>query len=119
MLRKHTSSLTLLAVTFVLLITVVQARAHAAIVWAYVDGDTVFVEAFYANGTKIQGTKVVVLDENKKVLLEGTTDKNGEFHYKPPVKKRQTVVVMAGESHIGDFELTEEDLERLRELGYL
>ena len=88
-----------------------QAFAHAAIVWAYVEGDKVFVEAFFANGTRIQDTKVIVLDENEKVLLEGKTDKKGNFNYKPAIKKRQSIVVMAGESHIGDFEITEQDLK--------
>jgi nickel transport protein len=91
-----------------------QAVAHAAIVWAYAENDRVFVEAFFANGTKIQNTKIVVIDENEKVLLEGKTDKEGKFNYRPTTNKKQTVLVISGESHLGDFELTEEDLSQIK-----
>ena len=86
------------------------AFGHAAIVWAYVENNRVYVEAFFANGAKIQNTQVVVVDENGNKVLEGKTDTEGKFSYKPVSKNPQTVVVMAGESHIGDFELTAEDL---------
>ena len=103
-----------LVLLFVLVFTPVCASAHAAIVWAYAEGDTIFVEAFFASGTKIQDTKVLVQDKNKKTLLEGKTDKEGKFSYKPVTTKTQTVVVVSGEDHIGDFELTEEDLMELQ-----
>lgn len=87
-----------------------SAFGHAAIVWAYVEGDKVFVEAFYASGKKLQNAKVVVADFNGKSILEGHTDTEGKFSYKPVSKDAQTIVVSAGESHVGDFELTADDL---------
>ena len=83
---------------------------HAAIVWAYAENNQVHVEAFFANGKKIQNTRVIVVDENGDTVLEGKTDTEGKFSYKPVSKNAQTVVVTAGESHIGNFELTPEDL---------
>jgi len=86
------------------------AQAHAAIVWAYVENGQVFVEAFFANGSKIQNSRVVVIDANKDVIQEGMTDKEGKFHYKPKSLETQTIVVIASQSHTGDFELSAEDL---------
>jgi hypothetical protein len=111
---KNHHLFSLVAVTAAVLFFSAQAFAHAAIVWAYAENDRVFVEAFFANGTKIQNTKVVVVDENEKVLLEGQTDKDGKFNYRPTTNKKQTVLVIAGESHLGDFELSEEDLAKIK-----
>lgn len=110
----YRTAILILASFFSIFLTTTYASAHAAIVWAYAEGDTIFVEAFFANGTKIQDTKVLVYDENKKMLTEGRTDKEGKFNYKAVTKETQTVVVVAGESHMGDFELTEEDLQELQ-----
>ena len=114
MIHRHHTLYTLVFTTFALLLFSSQALAHAAIVWAYAENDRIFVEAFFANGTKIQNTKVIVVGENKEVLLEGKTDKEGKFSYLPTTRKRQTILVVAGESHLGDFELTEEDLADIK-----
>ena len=84
--------------------------AHAAIVWAYAENNMVHVEAFFANGTKIQNAQITVVDEKGEAVLKGKTNTEGMFSYKPVSKNTQTVVVTAGEAHVGDFELTPEDL---------
>lgn len=85
------------------------ASGHAAVVWAYVEKGKVYVEAFFPSGAKIQNARVVVVDATGKALLEGKTDKEGKFSYEPLSKNSQTIVVSAGESHMGDFEITAED----------
>ena len=87
-----------------------RAFGHAAIVWAYVKDNQVFVEAFYASGKKIQEARVVVVDKDSKTIREGNTDREGKFSYKPLSRDTQTIVVMAGESHVGDFELNSDEL---------
>jgi len=98
-------------VLLALTLTATLAQAHATIVWAYVEKGQVFVEAFFATGSKVQNAKVVVVDENQKVLLEGKTDKEGKFHYTPKNHDKQTVVVIAGKGHMGNFELKPEDFK--------
>ena len=90
-----------------------NAWGHAAIVWAYVENNMVFVEAFYPSGSKIQNAKVRVVDGQGATVVEGKTDSEGKYSYAPASKQKQTVVVIAGESHVGDFELTEEDLAEI------
>jgi len=111
---KKNNILRSLALALILLLAASQAMAHAAIVWAYVEGGRVFVEAFFANGTKIQNTKVVVLNDQDEVLLEGLTDVDGKFSYTPPNKSKQIILVMAGDAHLGDFEISEEDLAEVK-----
>lgn len=93
-----------------LLSLLVNAWGHAAIVWAYVENNRVYVEAFYPSGSKIQNAMVAVIDKSGNTLLEGRTDKDGKFSYRPVSKEMQVIVVTAGESHVGDFELGEEEL---------
>ena len=95
---------------FFLLFLVSSTWGHAAIVWAYVENNQVQVEAFYASGKKVQNAKVVVMGKDGKTHLEGKTDKEGKYSYVPVSKDSQTIVVIAGESHIGDFELSAEEL---------
>ncbi len=107
---KKNQLLIVLAVTLMMFNWAGLVYGHAAIVWAYVENNLVNVEAFFASGKKIQKARVIVVDEKGDTVLEGKTDIEGKFSYKPVSKNAQTIVVMAGESHVGDFELTPEDL---------
>ena len=109
-MKKNQLFIVLTTVALMMFNWAVLVYGHAAIVWAYAENNMVHVEAFFANGTKIQNTRVIVVDENGDTVLEGKTDTEGKFSYKPVSKKAQTVVVTSGESHVGDFELTPEDL---------
>jgi nickel transport protein len=109
-IMKKNQLLIVLAVALTMFNWAGLVYGHAAIVWAYAENNQVHVEAFFASGKKIQNTRVIVVDENGDTVLEGKTDIEGKFSYKPVSKKAQTVVVTSGESHVGEFELTPEDL---------
>ncbi len=85
------------------------AFAHAPVLWCYVEGGKVHVEAFFSTGAKIQGGKIYVLDKNGKKILEGATDKEGNFEFTPPVKDDMTIVLKVDSGHTADFELTRQD----------
>jgi len=79
------------------------AYAHKVNVFAWTEGDTVFVEAKFAGGKKVMGAEVIVSDDNGKQLLSGKTDDNGGFSFKlpPPLN----IVVIAGMGHRGEWRL--------------
>ncbi len=85
------------------------ALAHAPVLWCYVEGGKVHVEAFFSSGAKIQGGKIYVVDQSGKKLLEGTTDKHGNFEFTPPVKDNMTIVLRVDSGHTADFEITKQD----------
>ena len=85
------------------------ALAHAPVLWCYVEGGKVHVEAFFSSGAKIQGGKIYVVDQSGKKLLEGTTDKQGNFEFTPPVKDDMTIVLKVDSGHTADFEITKQD----------
>ena len=86
--------------------------AHAASLWAYVENDRVYVEAFFLGGAKVQNQRIVVLNEAGKKLLEGQTDKEGKFDFSPPIKDYMKILLLIDKAHGSDFEITKEDFQK-------
>ena len=86
------------------------AVAHKVNIFAYVEGDTVYSESYFANGGSCINTKVEVYDMKGNKLLEGKTDENGKFSFKAPVKESMKLVVNDGLGHRNEFVLSEEEL---------
>lgn len=80
-----------------------QAHAHKVIIFAWVEGNTVYTESKFAGGRKAKNAKVAVYDKNGKKLLEGKTDENGEFSFQAPKKTEMKVVLSAGMGHQGEW----------------
>ena len=93
-----------------LLLTAGAALAHRVNVFAWVEGNTVFVECKYPDGTKVHDGVIRVLDSVGKELLNGKTNDKGEFSFKLPKQDDLTVVLEAGMGHRGDWPLSKQDL---------
>ena len=87
-----------------------QVWAHKVNVFAWVEGDMVFVEGYYPGGKRAQNSLVEVYDSGGVKLLEGRTNQNGEFSFKIPGKEDLRIVLTAGMGHKNDFTLTAGDL---------
>jgi len=96
---------------FLLCAAATMVFAHAATLWAYVENDRVYVEAFYVGGTKVQGGHVVVINNEGKKLLEGKTDAEGKFDFAPPVKSDMKILLLIDEGHSSEFEIKAEDFK--------
>jgi len=93
-----------------LLLTAGAALTHRVNVFAWVEGNTVFVECKYPDGTKVHDGVIRVLDSVGKELLNGKTNDKGEFSFKLPKQDDLTVVLEAGMGHRGDWPLSKQDL---------
>ena len=60
-----------ICVVVILVAASTVAFAHAAVLWAYVENNHVYVEAFFMGGTKVKNGRIVVVDKEGKKLLEG------------------------------------------------
>lgn len=99
---------------FVLGILVLLAgpvSAHKFIVIAWVEGDTVYVESGFGDGSLAKNAKVLVYDDQKNMLLEGRTNDQGEFSFKVPKKIAMKVIVDAAMGHQGESLIPIEDIE--------
>jgi len=86
------------------------ALAHNVFLTAYVEGDTVFVEGGFSDGTLCENAKIEVFDPSGHKLLEGKTDENGVFSFKPPQKTDLKVVLNAGMGHRDEYTVPAEEL---------
>lgn len=82
------------------------ADAHRVIVFAWVEGDTVFTESKFPGGRKVVDGKIIVYDQEGTQLLEGKTDDHGKFSFKAPRRTAMKIVVEAGAGHRGEWGLS-------------
>ena len=87
-----------------------QVWAHKVNVFAWVEGDMVFVEGYYPGGKKAQNSLVEVYNSTGAKLLEGRTNQKGEFSFKIPAREDLRIVLTAGMGHKNDFIITAGDL---------
>ena len=97
-------------VVALMLLAAGDALAHRVNVFAWVEGDMVFVECKYPDGTKVHEGVIRVLDSAGKELLNGKTNDKGEFSFKVPKQDDLTIVLEAGMGHRGDWPLSRQDL---------
>ena len=88
-----------------------QVWAHKVNVFAWVEGDTVFVEGYFPGGKKSQNSLVEVFNPAGSKLLEGRTNEKGEFSFKIPERTDLKIVLTSGMGHKNDFTLSASDLE--------
>ncbi|UCF73426.1 MAG: hypothetical protein JSW35_02930 [Deltaproteobacteria bacterium] len=108
------SSIVLFFASILIISTALPAVAHRAIIFAWVEGDTVFTESKFSGGRRAMNAQVLVLDREGKQLLEGRTNDKGEFSFKIPKLTDLRIVVTAGTGHQGEWTIPESEI---REAG--
>ena len=89
------------------------AFAHKVMIFAYVDGDTVYTESKFSGGKKAVNSTVAVYDQQDNLLLEGKTDENGEFFFKVPQKTTLNIVLNAGMGHRAEWTVPVEEIKEI------
>ena len=95
---------------FYLLLIAASAFAHKVNIFAYVEGDKVYTESYFPDGKKIEGRLIEVYDSQGNKLLEGKTDKDGQFNFKPPKKDTFKIVINASMGHKNSYILQANEL---------
>jgi len=86
-----------------------SAFAHKVNIFAYVEGDNVYTESYFPDGKKVKDGKVEVYDSQNKKLLEGQTDNNGQFSFRPIKKDDLTIIINASMGHRSSYVLTRDE----------
>lgn len=100
----------LISVVLWLGISAGSASAHKAVIFAWVEGDTVFTQSKFSRGRKAVNSIVVVYDTDGNQLLDGKTDKNGEFSFKVPKKSALKVVLKASMGHLAEWTIPAKEI---------
>lgn len=90
---------------YISIVLVSAAYAHKVQMFAYAEGDQVFVEGYFADGKKAMKSEVVVYDTSGAELLRGKTSDEGQFNFKAPKKTDLRIVVDAGMGHKTEYTL--------------
>ena len=117
MKKGHNKSLIILFLASILVIsTPLPAFAHKVIIFAWVEGDTVFTESKFSGGKKAINAQVQVFDREDKQLLEGKTNNKGEFSFKIPKLTDLRIVLTAGTGHKGEWTIPESEIQEVAAL---
>ena len=90
-----------------------SASAHRVNVFAWVEGDMVYVEGKFHGGKKVKAGKIVVLDSRGNELLSGLTDDQGEYSFKVPKQTDLRIVLSAGQGHQGEWIVRADEMSDL------
>jgi nickel transport protein len=80
-----------------------SAFAHRVSVFAWVEGDKIYLESKFAGGHPVKSGKVVVTDPQGVELLSGVTNDEGEFSFKIPERTDLKIVLIAGQGHQAEW----------------
>lgn len=106
----HKLLISLAFLTLLLLMPASVVFAHKVNIFAYVEGDTVYTESYFPDGTKVKDGIVEVYDSQGIKLLEGKSDEKGEFNFKPPKKDDLEIVLIASMGHKNSYTLSADEL---------
>lgn len=87
-----------------------SASAHRVNVFAWVEGDTVYVESKFAGGKKVKAGKIIVVDARGVERLSGRTNDQGEFSFKAAEPADLTIRITAGQGHQGEWTIRAAEL---------
>lgn len=86
------------------------ASAHRVNVFAWAEGDTIYVESKFAGGKRVTAGKIQVLDSKGFELLAGRTNDQGEFSFKVPKPTDLKIRIVAGQGHQGEWTIRAAEL---------
>ncbi len=86
------------------------ALAHKVMIFAWVEGDTVYTQSKFGRGRKAKDCTVVVYDKQGSQLLEGKTNEKGEFSFKIPKPDDLRVVLKASMGHMAEWKIPAEEI---------
>jgi nickel transport protein len=88
-----------------------SAYAHKVNVFAYVEGDQVYVQGYFSDGIKAKHSEVTVYGSDGRELVKGQTDEDGAFTFSAPGQHSGLRLVLnAGLGHQATYEIPGDEL---------
>ena len=112
--KRHNSTMYVLMLFFASILIISSnspALAHKVTIFAWVEGDSVFIESKFVGGRKATGAQVLVFDREGNQLLEGKTNNKGEFSFKIPKLTDLRIVLNAGMGHKAEWRIPESEIK--------
>jgi len=88
-----------------------SAMAHKVTIFAYVEGDTLYSESYFANGAPVVAAPVTVTDAQGKELAQGKTDATGHCNFSLPAPKGDLYLTLdASMGHKASFVVKRDEM---------
>lgn len=102
----------ILIFTFLIIIMMdVSVFAHKVNIFAYVEGEKIYTESYFNDGKKCIDYKIEVFDNQGNKLLEGLTDKEGEFSFEVPSENGNLKIVLtASMGHRAEYSISADEI---------
>jgi len=108
---KNKLYLILIFIFLIIMIINIPVFAHKVNVFAYVEGEKIYTESYFNDGKKCIDSKIEVFDNQGNKLLEGLTDKEGEFSFEiPPGDGDLKIVLTASIGHRAEYIIRADEL---------
>jgi nickel transport protein len=89
----------------------ISVFAHKVNIFAYVEGEKIYTESYFNDGKKCIDSKIEVFDNQENKLLEGLTDKEGEFSFEVPSEDGDLKIVLtASMGHQAEYSILADEL---------
>ena len=86
------------------------AYGHKVNVFAYVEGDQIYTEGYFSDGTRAKNSEVTVYDTDSHELTKGQTDEEGVFTFPTQGNQSLRIVLNAGLGHQASYEIPADEL---------
>ena len=86
------------------------AEAHKVNIFAYAEGERIFTESYFNDGSPCKGSKVQVYDAEGKEILEGDTDEEGFFSFRIHQRMDLRIVLTASMGHKAEYRMSASEI---------
>ncbi len=87
-----------------------SVHAHKVNVFAFVEGEQLYVQGYFTDGKMAKNSQVTVYSADDQVLAEGVTNEEGEYTFDHRGAPGLRVVLNAGEGHLAEYLLGADEL---------
>lgn len=109
--KNNSKSLIPLTALICLLLLSTSAFAHKVNMFAYAEGNNIFMEGYFADGKKAKRCEVTVFNSQGEELHAGLTDVEGQYQFAIPEMTDLKIVLNAGMGHQASFLLPVDELK--------
>jgi len=88
----------------------VTAYAHKVNVFAYVEGDQIYIQGYFSDGKTAKNSEVTIYGSNGRELTKGQTNEEGVITFPIQGKQSLRIVLNAGQGHQASYEIPLEEI---------
>ena len=108
---KNKLYLILIFIFLIIMMVNISVFAHKVNIFAYVEGEKIYTESYFNDGKKCIDSKIEVFDNQGNKLLEGLTDKEGEFSFEVPSEDGDLKIVLtASMGHRAEYSISANEI---------